>query len=384
MKYRKFGTLDWDVSVLGFGAMRLPVTGGNPDRIDETEAIRMIRYGIDYGINYIDTAYPYHGGNSEVVVGRALKDGYRERVRVATKLPCFYINTADQFDRYLNEQIERLQTQQIDYYLLHGLNRKTWKTVYELGVLKWAEGAISDGRIRYLGFSFHDELDIFKQIVDSYGKWTFCQIQYNYMDTDYQAGTDGLKYAADRGLSVVVMEPLIGGRLAKTPPENIARLWDNFSVRRSHVEWAWRWVWDHADVSVALSGMSTMEQVVENVALADTAKAGVMSAGELALVDSVREAYNARSVIDCTGCRYCMPCPNGVEIPYIFELYNDIQIYGQPENVQFPYNRMLEPEKRADNCIDCGQCLDVCPQNLDIPRLLEKAHAALKTDSGSN
>jgi predicted aldo/keto reductase-like oxidoreductase len=380
MRYRKFGKLNWDVSVLGFGAMRLPVIGGNAERIDEPEAVRMIRCGIDGGINYVDTAYPYHGGNSEVVVGKALREGYRDKVRIATKLPVWIIESVDHCDRILTEQLKRLNTARIDFYLMHGLNSKTWAAAKKLKVIEWVEKAAADGRIGYAGFSFHDSLSLFKEIIDFYDKWTFCQIQYNYMDIDYQAGTRGLNYAADRGLAVVVMEPLRGGRLAKTPPDTIARIWASAPVSRSHIAWAWRWIWNHKEISVALSGMSTMEQVTENLALAEEAAADIMSADEMALIEGVRKAYNARISIPCTGCGYCMPCPHGVDIPLIFESYNDIQIYDQPQNVQFFYNRMMEPEKRADMCQDCGQCLEVCPQNLDIPRLLKQAHGALKTD----
>lgn len=223
MQYRQFGPVDWKVSALGFGAMRLPVIDNTPNKIDEPEAIRMIRHAIDEGVNYVDTAYPYHGGMSEPLVSRALADGYREKVKLATKSPVWLIHTPDDFHRLLDEQLERLKTDHIDFYLLHALNKLRWPQLRALGIIGEAEKGISDGRIGHLGFSFHDDLETFKGIVDDYDNWTFCQIQYNYMDTDYQAGTEGLKYAADKGMAVVIMEPVRGGQLAGKPPKNAPR-----------------------------------------------------------------------------------------------------------------------------------------------------------------
>ena len=274
MQYRKFGRLDWEASVLGFGIMRMPVIGEDRSAIDEAEGAAMVRHAIDQGVNYIDTAYPYHGGASEPFVGRALRDGYRERVRVATKLPCWLVQSAADFDKYLDEQLERLQIGPINFYLLHGLNVESWGKMHDLGVLDWAERAMADGRIEHLGFSFHDSYDAFKTIVDGYDNWTFCQIQYNYMDEDQQAGTLGLRYAANRGLAVVVMEPLRGGLLAGSAPEPVQKLWAGAAAQRSPAEWALQWVWNQPEVNVTLSGMTTMQHVEENLTSADRAQAG--------------------------------------------------------------------------------------------------------------
>ena len=288
MQYRKFGKLDWEGSVLGFGAMRLPVTGEKPNPmgpdVDEPETIRMIRHSIDKGVNYVDTAYPYHGGQSEVVVGKALKDGYRDKVKLATKLPSWLVEKPDDFDRYLDEQLEKLQTNHIDFYLLHTLNTSYWSKLRDWGVLNWAEDAIADGRIHYLGFSFHDEFEVFKEIVDAYDKWTFCQIQYNFMDIEYQAGAKGLQYAADKGLAVVIMEPLRGGQLTLKNPKSISKLWKSAAVQRTPADWALQWIWNHPQVAVVLSGMSTMPQVIENLYSADRSGAGILSEEELILI----------------------------------------------------------------------------------------------------
>ncbi len=379
MKYRKFGKLDWEVSALGFGAMRLPVINEEQAKIDEPEAIKMIRYAADHGVNYIDTAYMYHMGQSEVVVGKALKDGYREKMKVATKLPARMIEKAEDFDRILDEQIKKLDVGMIDFYLLHGLNKEGWEKVRDFGVLKWAEEQMAKGRIGRLGFSFHDEFAVFKEIIDAYDNWVLSQVQYNYMDVNEQAGRRGVEYAAGKGITVVVMEPLRGGKLSKEPPEPVAKVWASAPQQLKAVEWAWRWIWNQPEISVALSGMSTMAQVVENVKLADRYGAGNLSAAELKLYDKVREAYNSLSPVPCTNCRYCMPCPNNVEIPRIFQLYNDAVMYDDLRTGQFMYNGPFgfQPDQRADSCIECGECLEKCPQKIDIPDWLKKAHEAL-------
>jgi predicted aldo/keto reductase-like oxidoreductase len=377
MKYRTFGRLDWQPSALGFGAMRLPTFDNDPAQIDEAEATRMLRYAIDHGVNYVDTAYPYHRQASEPFVGRALQDGYRERVKLATKMPTWLIESMEDFDRYLGEQLERLQTGHIDFYLLHGLGKARWPTLCDLNVFDWAEGAIADGRIHHLGFSFHDEYQVFQEIVDASDLWTFCQIQYNYMDVDYQAGTRGLEYAAEKGLAVVVMEPLRGGRLTKSVPPGVQKIWDGAQVKRTPADWALQWVWNHPQVSLLLSGMSTMEQVVENIASADRSSPGVLSREELAMFDQARETYQTLSPIPCTDCKYCLPCPNGVNIPRVFEIYNDLMMYGDEQRAQMVYNTFMKAEERADLCIECGECLEQCPQQIEIPEWLAKAHEIL-------
>jgi len=375
MQYRSFGELDWKVSALGFGCMRLPIRGEDSSDIDEPEATRMLHYAIDHGVNYVDTAYPYHGGNSEWFVGRALKGGYRQKVKLATKLPCWLIESPADFDKYLNEQLQKLQTEHIDFYLLHSLSEKTWHKVRDLGVLDWAERAMADGRIGRLGFSFHDRYEVFQEIVDAYDGWTFCQIQYNYMDIENQAGTKGLRYAASKGLAVVIMEPILGGRLVN-PPQPIRELWETAPRKRTPADWALQWLWNQPEVSVVLSGMSTMQQVVENVASADVSGIGVLTEEELALVARVRERYRELCPIPCTKCGYCMPCPNGVDIPRNFEVYNEGVMYDKPDHARQAYTWISE-EARAGECIQCRECEEKCPQNILISEWMLRVHAVL-------
>ncbi len=373
MRYRKFGSLDYDVSVLGFGAMRLPIIGKDSSHVDESEAIKMIRHAIDHGVNYVDTAYTYHEKHGEIVVGKALQNGYREKVKLATKLPAWLVETPDDFDRFLDEQLEKLQTDHIDFYLLHTLNAIFWSRLRDWEVLNWAEGAIADGRIHHLGFSFHDDFEVFKDIVDAYDRWTFCQIQYNYMDIEYQAGTKGLQYAAHKGLAVVIMEPLRGGQLTNKIPKSVAELWESATVRRTPADWALQWIWNHPEVSVILSGMSTMQHVIENLDNAEHSGVGMLSKEELILIDKVRGEYRRLVPVPCTNCKYCMPCPNGVEIAAILEYYNDAIIYDNPGAPRFLY-RNLSKDKQAASCVECFECEEKCPQGIPISEYLKEAH----------
>jgi uncharacterized protein len=380
MQYRTFGKLDWKPSALGFGAMRLPLAGKSSSDIDEAQATHMLRHAIDQGVNYVDTAYTYHGGNSEKFTGRALQDGYRERVKLVTKMPTWLVEKASDFDRYLDEQLQRLQTDHLDIYLLHTLDKEKWPKLQRLHVFDWAEKAMADGRIRHLGFSFHDDYDTFETIVDGYDNWTMSQIQYNYVDTEYQAGARGLKYAAGKGLAVVVMEPIRGGRLAQNIPATIQTIWDEAPVQRTPADWALQWVWNQPEVSLLLSGMSTFEQVEQNLDSANHSGPGTLSAAELVVIDRVSAQYQAWSPIPCTACGYCMPCPQGVNIPRILGMYNDAMMHQNPKAAAHSYSWLKEDE-RADQCIECGECLEMCPQQIEIPDWLAKAHALLSTDA---
>ena len=383
MQYRNFGSLDFKVSALGFGAMRLPTkteesSGGNSEiKIDEPEAIRMIRYAIDQGVNYVDSAYIYHGGFSEILTGKALKDGYREKVKLATKSPTWLIKQPEDFDRILDEQLEKLQTDSIDFYLLHSLSRNSWNNVIlKHGIIQRAEAAKEAGKIKYLGFSFHDEASAFTEIIDGYDKWDFCQIQYNYLDIENQAGQKGLKYAASKGIAVVIMEPLLGGKLAN-PPKDIKAILAESGKNQTGADWALQWLWNQPEVSVVLSGMSTMEQVEGNIASAEKSGVGTQSKQELEIIDRVIAKYGERAAIPCTACSYCMPCPNNVDIPKNFELYNSSVIHEDINGARFEYSNFFDTANHASGCVQCRVCEENCPQKINISEWMPKVHAVL-------
>ncbi|MCK4807453.1 MAG: aldo/keto reductase [Candidatus Aegiribacteria sp.] len=378
MKYRKFGELDWEVSALGFGIMRLPHKEKEYSVILEEEASSLLHFAIDNGMNYLDTAWNYHDGESESFLGRALKGGYRERVRIATKLPCWKIEKKDDFDKYFDEQVERLQTDFIDFYLLHALQRDWWDNVRNLGYLDWAEKKLADGTIKHLGFSFHDRLPLLNRIINEYDNWTVALLMYNYMDVDFQAGTEGVKYAADNGLAVVVMEPLRGGLLAKEPPTSVKKIFDGSKVQRSPADWSLQWLWDKGEIASVLSGMNTLEQLKQNIASACNSDIGSMTEYEEHVLVKIREEYRKKASIPCTDCRYCMPCPEGVAIPWIFEYYNMSEMYEAPGTARL-YYAFLDEKNRASECKECGKCMEHCPQHIDIIGTLKKAHELLAT-----
>jgi predicted aldo/keto reductase-like oxidoreductase len=370
-----FGNTGIEVSPLGFGCMRFPVLEKDNSRIDEEQATAMIRFAIEHGVNYFDTAYPYHGydfskgGASEPFLARALKDGYRERVYLATKLPSWLVESREDMDRFLDEQLERLNTGVIDFYLLHALDRNTWKKLSEFGVQEFLDSALKNGKIRFAGFSYHDEIDLFKEIVDAYD-WSFCQIQYNYMDEEYQAGTEGLRYASERGLAVVAMEPLRGGTLVNGLPPEARKVFEEADPDKSVVDWAFQWLWKHPELSMVLSGMSDMDQVKENIQLAGNISLKEWSEKDEKTVQLVSGIINGKKKVDCTDCSYCMPCPEGVNIPRNFTLYNDFHMLNDPA-AKFRYQRLLSDEAKASNCIQCGQCEPMCPQGIPIMAELE-------------
>lgn len=380
MQYRKLGKCGDEVSALGFGCMRLPVIDKNPTRINYALATSMLIKAIDAGVNYIDTAYPYHSndltapGESELFVGRALQGGYREKVKIATKLPSWMVQNRDDMERILDHQLKRLQTDHIDCYLLHALNKIFWPSLLKLGVLEFLDGALADGRIKRAGFSYHEGPDLFKPIVDAYD-WDFCQIQYNYLDEETQAGKRGLEYAAAKGLGIVVMEPLRGGNLAGQLPQEAEEIFSGAPIKRTHAEWALRWLWNQPEISTLLSGMSELPQLKENLAIAAEATPNTLTPDELDRVDQVKEIYRAKQKIPCTKCGYCMPCPAGVDIPGNLSLYNEYFLFdddGSRRLAKALYGMML-PGSRGDQCTACGQCLEHCPQQIAIPGELKQA-----------
>lgn len=378
MQYRRVPKNGDQLSALGFGAMRLPTRMG---RIDEERAMRQIRGAIDQGVNYLDTAVPYHGGESERFIGRVLQDGYRQKVKLATKLPPQSVNTREDMDRILGIQLKKLKTDHIDYYLLHGLDARSWKKLYDLGVLDFLDKALASGRIRNAGFSFHGDRKTFREIVDAYD-WTMCQIQYNFLDETNQAGTEGLRYAASKKLAVMVMEPLRGGMLAANLPAAVQQVYDRSPVKHTPAEWAFRWVWNHPEVTGVLSGMNDEAHVAENISTAATAFPDAMSEPELATIAEVAAVYRGLVKVGCTGCAYCMPCPFGVNIPMCFSIYNDYHIGANRIFTRGMYGAMLMgglmPERAdASLCKACGKCEKACPQHIAIPAELKKVNRTL-------
>ena len=375
MLYREIGRTGVEASILGFGCMRLP-TLGKPQDIDRDAATEMLHYAIDNGVTYVDTAYFYHAerfgmaGSSEPVVGEALSGGYRERVNLATKLPLGLVKTRDDMDRYLEEQLTRLQTDHLDFYLLHGMNFKTWERMRDLGVVEFLQGAQAEGLIRFPAFSFHGPTGDFPLIIDGWDGWAFGQIQYNYMDTDYQAGYAGLRYAADNGVGVVVMEPLRGGKLAGGLPAEVQTVLERAGGDWSPAERALRFVWNEPGVSLLLSGMSSMEQVVENVALADSGVADSLTDADLELYAEARAALQARTRCDCTACRYCMPCASGVDIPGVLAALNNATMWDDKNPWMAGY---VTVAGKASNCTECAACEEICPQTLPIRDLMKEA-----------
>jgi predicted aldo/keto reductase-like oxidoreductase len=368
MLYRKVPKTGDELSILGFGSMRLPAHASGSG-IDEDRAIRQLRYAIDHGVNYVDTAPAYHFGKSEQVLGRALENGYREKVRLATKLPPWSVRSREDMDRILSGQLATLKTDHIDYYLLHSLAKVSFEKLKNLGVLEFLDAARKDGRIRNAGFSTHADLPAFKEFIDSYD-WTFCQIQYNYLDEQNQAGTQGLKYAHEKNLAVMIMEPLRGGNLGGPVPEEVKKIWDGLPIQRSPAVWALRWVWDHPEVTVVLSGMNDEGHIDENLTAAEDAYPRSLTEEELSRIASVRDMYGRLMKVGCTGCSYCMPCPAGVDIPGCFSLYNAHHLFPHDHSAKFQYfgrhGGLMGGISYAGLCRACGKCEKACPQHLPI------------------
>jgi predicted aldo/keto reductase-like oxidoreductase len=367
VKYRKFGSIDWQASVLGFGIAGLTVRDEDPSDTGQAESVNMIRYAIDRGVNYLDLGYPYDVTRQELVtrvVERALRDGYREKVRISVTIPVSIADSTEDFDRYLNTQMGWLKSDRIDFCVLARLNRENWPRIRNLGFLAKAERAISDGRIGSMGFSFHDHLQILRKVLDEYDKWGFCQFQFSYMDVTHDPGAAGLSYAADRGMAVVVTEPLKGGRLTKEPPESVRRILANADGKRSLAGWGLRFVWNHPAVTIVVCDMSTMVQVIEDTALADDAEAEALTVQEELTINRVRDAYHSLRAINCASCRPCMPCPQGIDVPRIFEIYNDAIMYNDVETAATIYR---DEGHHGDCCVECGACEKTCSRSIPLP-----------------
>jgi len=368
MKYRKFLKGNIDISSLGFGTMRFPTIKNEGD-IDIQKTTEMLDYAIYNGLNYIDTAFTYHNGMSENFLGDYLeKRKVRDKSFLATKMPVWKIEKYSDLDYYFNIQLRRLRTSYIDFYLLHSLWQGSWEKVKNLNMLDFLIKKKEEGKIRFFGFSFHDEFNVFKEIIDYYN-WDFYQIQLNYMDIDYQAGERGLKYAYEKGIQAIIMEPLKGGKLAN-PPQSIRNVFDEYKIKKSPVEWALSFLLNKKEILLILSGMSSFEQVKENIEVASKYEINSLNEDELKILSIARNEWLNIKSIGCTNCKYCMPCPNGVNIPKNFEIYNNYIMYGDLNESVSKY-QYLKEEESASNCRECGTCETLCPQNLEIIKLLK-------------
>lgn len=366
MEYTQYGKTGLKVSRFGLGCMRFPQ--------EEREAIEMVRYAIDNGVNYLDTAYAYK--DSEVITGKALKDGYRSKVNIATKCPIRKIEKYEDFEAVLDEELKRLGTDYIDVYLFHNMDHVNWEKIKKLNGLDFIDKMIEKGKIRYKAFSIHDTQSVFKEIVDAFD-WAMAQIQLNILGEDQQVGVEGLRYAAEKGLATVIMEPLRGGYLLNNVPEEVNELIRDYPEKRSLVDWCFRWLYNMPEISVILSGTSSLEQLKDNLKIFEHASPNSMSGENQELILKIREAFESRKSIGCTGCRYCMPCPRGIKIPDVFKLYNSYQFMKSAVD-KYIYQRVMIPSgSGADQCVSCGKCMKECPQGLKIPNLLIKVHTDL-------
>lgn len=378
MLYNKLGKTNLEVSRLGFGTMRLPTTGSN-DEIIESEASEMLTYGIENGINIIDTAYPYHSktldgsGESETFVGEFLKENnYREDILLSTKSPSWAIEKKEDFDFYLDEQLKKLQTDYIDIYLLHSLTVPDWEKVKGLDVLDFLDDCLTTGKVKHVGFSSHIEVDYLIEIIDEYPKWEVVMTQMNYLDEYYQSGVMGLDYLKETNIGSMIMEPLRGGRLVQNIPHEVQKLWDSVDVKRTPVEWALQYLWNRDDVDCVLSGMTSLNQVKENIEIAN--KIDEISENDQELIREVARTYRTFLGNNCTRCGYCMPCPHGVDIINCLTEYNIAHMLNDPKASAMQYFSLIDDDSRADSCVQCMECIPFCTQMLDIPEELVKVH----------
>ncbi|KZX10344.1 aldo/keto reductase [Methanobrevibacter filiformis] len=377
MIYRELGNTGEKVSILGFGAMRFPTIGGKPDQIEEVESNKMLEYAIENGVNYIDTGFPYHSatttepGQSEPFIGEFLNRGYREKVLLATKLPSWIIEKKEDMEYYLDLQLKQLGVDQIDFYLIHTIIQDYWNLFKELDLAEFLDNIKSDGRVKYVGFSFHDEFDLLLEVMDHY-EWDVAQTQMNYLDENYQSGLEGLKYIGSQNVGNIVMEPLRGGNIVENIPADIMNIWDKSPIKRTPLEWAFQYLYDMEYVDVVLSGMSSLEQVKENIAIANTGYPNTLSDEEKGIIKEVALAYKKKKANGCTQCGYCMPCPEKVDIPNCFKEYNIAMMLDNPEASAMQYFSLIKEESLASNCINCGKCTPHCTQMINIPEELEK------------
>ncbi len=374
MKYRKFGKLGIERSAFGVGCMRFPKKKdeNGVETVDMELAKKIVYTAIEGGVNYIDTAYVYSDGQAEKILGEILDGGWRERVSIATKLPIWEVKKYDDMPRIFETELEALRTDHIDFYLVHCLGREQWRRLEALGVTRFLDSLKASGKIKYACFSFHDSYDAFEEILGAYD-WDMCQIQFNYMDIDNQAGLRGLELAGSKNIPVVIMEGLLGGKLADVP-ESVREIFDSYPEKRSPAEWGFRWLCNFPQVATVLSGVTDVEMTRQNLKIFDKADVGIMSREELDIVARAREEYKRRMKIECTGCRYCMPCPRDVDIPGIFSTWNGAFKYSDDVSGNRHYIEKIKAGGHgADKCVSCHLCMRKCPQGFDIPDMLRLA-----------
>jgi len=377
MKYRKLGKIKSDLSVLGFGCMRFPTKNGNIDTLKSEE---MLLYGIEKGINYLDTAWPYHNGESESFLGEFLeKYKLRNRINLATKLPSWLVKNRRDMDDYFEKQLEKLKTDYFDFYLIHALNQRWWDNLKKSGVFDFMEKEVKRGRIKHIGFSFHDQYPVYEKILGDYD-WDFNMIQLNFYDQDFQAGVKGYNLSEKKGIPVVAMEPLRGGKLVNSVPDEINSIYRESERIWTNSEWALNWVWNHKNINLLLSGMSSLEHVKQNIAAAEKAEADIFTENDFAIIDKSLKILKRKTKIDCTGCGYCVPCPERVDIPNLFGKYNDVHVFGNFDEAKKQYQMFVKKESWAINCTECGLCLEKCPQAINIPKELKNVKNLFETE----
>ncbi|MDR2873797.1 MAG: aldo/keto reductase [Methanobrevibacter sp.] len=381
MLYRKLGNTGEKVSILGFGCMRFPITNVNDgSKIDKKQTFELLNHSVENGINYFDTSFVYHnkvlfskdGGTSETVLGEFFSQNYREDVLIADKLPVWNIKEEEDFNKYLNLQLKKLKTDYVDVFLIHSLNKVHWPKMYELNVLNFLDEIKSDGRAKYVGFSFHDDLSILYPIIKSYN-WDIIQTQLNYLDESYQAGVEGLKYINSKNIGTVIMEPLKGGKLVNNVPLKVQDIFQKSEINRTFAWWAFKYLYNKTEVNTVLSGMSSLKELEENISIASKSRPNTLSSNEKEIIQEVKEIYESMRGIECGNCKYCMPCPYGVDIPKCFVWYNYLLMLSidDKEEAKNHYLEFVEPKNRASNCTQCQKCIQLCPQDINIPHELE-------------
>ncbi|MDR3161733.1 MAG: aldo/keto reductase [Spirochaetaceae bacterium] len=379
MLYRPYGKTGYSVSALGMGCMRLPqIVRGDKAQVDKEKAIELIRYAAAQGVTYFDTAFGYHGGDSEAVLGEALDDGSRQRVKIATKQPFRAMETQDTIRRNLEKTLVKLRTDHIDMYLIHNVQIDEWETIKRRRIIEEYEQFKAEGLIRGIGFSYHGKFPGFDEVI-SYYDWDMCQIQQNFLDTENEATVEGIRRAGKKGCALVIMEPLRGGALA-TPPPAVQAIYDEYPVKRAAVEWAFRYLADFPEISAILSGVTTVEQLREDVEIFSRPDMvpGCLTEDEREILLRARSQYLSVVSIPCTGCAYCLPCPNGVHIPRIFSLYNDGKMFGTFTQSQRGYFLSARTGNDASRCVACGECEEKCPQHIPIIEQLKASHEILR------